>query len=395
MHVPRILSLVAITSLSLWVEPGCRHPPEATAAVEAEKEEEKGGEGRLDRIELTDEALDSLDLQYAVAEVRELAPSVALTAEIVTAPDRRAEVGSRVAGRVTRVYVNVGDRVRRGDPLVALESPEAGRAQADLLSAGARVEVARRAFARKRALLEEKIASQREVDEAEAEVRTSNADLAAARALLSSFGLGSSGAGSDSGRVVLASPIDGTVIGRTVHVGRYAQASDTLVEVADLDEVWLLADVFEQDLRLLAPGLPVEVQARAWPDQVFRGRLDHVGDVLDEHSRTVKVRVVLPNPDRRLKPGMFATARVRGVNASGSRKMLVVPWAAIQVVDDHPAVFAKAGDDSFEVRKVHTGDRAGDDVEVLNGLATGETVVTEGSFLLKGELLKSTLGEEE
>ena len=111
--------------------------------------------------------------------------------------------------------------------------------------------------------------------------------------------------------------------------------------------------------------------------------------------KTVKVVVALANPGHRLKPGMFATARIIGTRANESRRMLAIPWAAVQEVDGHPAVFVREGERAFELRRIHTGERAGDLVEVLNGVKVGDEVVADGSFLLKGELLKSTLGEEE
>ena len=111
--------------------------------------------------------------------------------------------------------------------------------------------------------------------------------------------------------------------------------------------------------------------------------------------RSVSVRVVLPNVDQRLRPGMFATARIRDTHAHEPRQLLAIPWAAVQEVDGHPAVFVRVEDGVFELRSVHTGERAGSDVEILNGIGAGETVVAEGSFLLKSQLLRSTLGEDE
>jgi RND family efflux transporter MFP subunit len=148
-------------------------------------------------------------------------------------------------------------------------------------------------------------------------------------------------------------------------------------------------------MRFVAPGQPVQLEARAFPGEVFRGTVDRIGDVLDEKTRAVTVRVSLPNPGHRLKPGMFATVRIVGTRAIEPRRMLAIPWAAIQEIDGHVAVFVREGERAFDLRRVHTGERAGELVEVLNGLRPGEVVVAEGSFLLKGELLKSTLGEEE
>jgi RND family efflux transporter MFP subunit len=143
----------------------------------------------------------------------------------------------------------------------------------------------------------------------------------------------------------------------------------------------------------VSPGQPVQVEVRAFPNDVVTGTIAQVAGTLDEQTRTVAVRIVLPNPGHRLRPGMFATARIQGTHDHEERRLLAIPWTAVQDIDDHRAVFVRVDEGVFELRRIHTGERAGDDVEVLNGLDAGEQVVTEGSFLLKGQLLRSTLGE--
>jgi cobalt-zinc-cadmium efflux system membrane fusion protein len=406
MKHPSILALILSAALIAPVV-GCRRPPakeRAEEASSAKKEHEesgkKGGEekerGTPDRIELEAEALESLHLKVAKAEVKELAPALQVSAELVPNPDRRADVGARAAGRVVEFRVKVGDRVSRGTPLVVLESPEIGRARADLVSAAARAEVATKTLARERALFEGRATSQRELQEAEAAAKTAGAELTAARTRVATLGASAADdAGRDPARTVLRSPIAGTVVARSAHIGKSVEPSETLVQVIDLDELWLAAQVYEREMRFLARGQPVQLETRALPGEVFRGRIDYVGETLDEKTRAVAVRVQLPNRGHRLKPGMFATARIIGTRANEPRQMLVIPWAAVQDIDGHPSVFVREGERAFELRKVHTGERSGDEVEVLNGIKPGDEVVGEGSFLLKGELLKATLGEEE
>lgn len=366
---------------------------------EAKPEAAETGEGTekrdsADRVSLGKEALESLKLAFAKVEERELAPALEVAAELVPDPDRRAEVGSRTEARVVEFKVKVGDRVDRGTALVVLESTEVGKARAELHAARARAEVARQAADRERALFEAKATSQREVLDAEAAAKTTAADLAAVRTTLAALGAAEDDGG-DPARLVLRSPIVGTVVARSAHVGQSVEPSASLVQIVDLERLWLEAQVHEREMRFVAPGQPVQLEARAFPGEVFRGKVDRIGDVLDEKTRAVKVRVSLPNPGHRLKPGMFATARIIGTRANEPRRMVAIPWAAIQEIDGHPAVFVRDGDLGFELRRVHTGERAGDLVEVLNGVKIGDVVVAEGSFLLKGELLKSTLGEEE
>jgi cobalt-zinc-cadmium efflux system membrane fusion protein len=299
-----------------------------------------------------------------------------------------------VAGRVTEIRVNVGDQVARGAVLAVLESEEVGRAWADLIAATARQQVAAQARDRQRRLLEERIAPERAVEEAEGAFLVAEADLQAARTRLATYGVTPSEAPPENpARVLLTSPIAGTVVGRWAHVGQRAEPSGTLAEIVDLDEVWLDAAVYERDMRLVSPGQPVQVEVRAFPDEVVTGAIAQVAGTLDERTRTVAVRIVLPNPGHRLRPGMFATARIQGTHDHDARRLLAMPWTAVQDIDEHRTAFVRIDEGVFELRRIHTGERAGELVEVLNGLEAGEQVVTEGSFLLKGQLLRSTLGD--
>jgi cobalt-zinc-cadmium efflux system membrane fusion protein len=383
---------MALTLLAALGISGCTS--RGAAPEETEPHAHEAAAERLDRVELAPEALDSLQLGYATVEERELLPSVEVPAEIIAVPDRRATIGPRVAGRVTEIRVNVGDQVARGAVLAVLESEEVGRAWADLIAATARQQVAAQARDRQRRLLEERIAPERAVEEAEGAFLVAEADLQAARTRLATYGVTPSEAPPENpARVLLTSPIAGTVVGRWAHVGQRAEPSGTLAEIVDLDEVWLDAAVYERDMRLVSPGQPVQVEVRAFPDEVVTGAIAQVAGTLDERTRTVAVRIVLPNPGHRLRPGMFATARIQGTHDHDARRLLAMPWTAVQDIDEHRTAFVRINEGVFELRRIHTGERAGELVEVLNGLEAGEQVVTEGSFLLKGQLLRSTLGD--
>jgi cobalt-zinc-cadmium efflux system membrane fusion protein len=386
------MSMLAL-AVGLISTSGCK---ENASEEETNEEEAEAREATPDQVTLSVEALESLRLTYARAEERELSPSLEVPAEIVAVPDRRATVGPRVAGRVVDVGVNVGDRVERGEALVVLESDEVGRARADLIAARARAAVARRKLDRERGLLEDRITSRRAFEEAEGDQQVAEADLRAARTRLATFGVTpSEPAPRNPARVTLTSPMSGTVVMRSVHVGQWARPSETLVEVVDLDELWLQASVYEREMRFVDVDQPVQVEVRAFPGEVFRGTVAQVAGTLDERTRSIGVRVVLPNPEHRLRPGMFATARIQGNPAHEPRRLLVIPRAALQEVLGHRSVFVKVGNGTFELRRVSTGEREGELVEILDGLSPGDEVVADGSFLLKGQLLRSTLAEEE
>ena len=384
------LFLIAIT-LGLGV--GCA----GGDSHEGDSEHEEREEAEVsDRVSLSLEALESLALGYARAEERELPPQLDVPAELVAPPDRHATVGPRVAGRIVNVSVNVGDPVEQGAVLLTLESQEVGRAWADLIAARAREIVARRALDRQNHLIEGRVTSQRAVEEAEGSLHVAVADMQAAQTRLTTFGISASGPPPENPALVeLTSPIAGSVVRREAHVGQWVEPSETVVDVIDLRELWVRASVHERQVRFVRTGQLARVAVRAFPGEVFEGVVSQVSGTLDERTRAAGVRIVLSNPEHKLRPGMFANAHILGAEAGGPRRLLTVPWAAIQQVDGRSSVFVNAGEGSFELRRVHTGDRAGDLVEVLGGLEAGEEVVGEGSFLLKGQLLRSTLGEDE
>ena len=357
---------------------------------------DEGMEEGEERVVMSAEAMEDLRLTFATAEIRELVPSLEVPAEIVANADRLAIVGSRVSGRIVSVLHNVGDMVPTGAPLVVLESVDVGAAVADFKSANAQAEAARSAAARAARLFEDQIVSQRRVEETRAAEQTSVAAAEAAATRLRTFGIELPlPEGAELGRVTLDSPIAGTIVARTASVGQWVEPSDELVEVMDVEELWLLASVYERDIRHVEEGQPVLVDVRAYPGEVFSGTVELVEATLDESSRSAGIRVVLPNADRRLKPGMFATARITGTHAHAPVLLLAIPTSAVQEVDGHTSVFVRDDQGGFTLQRVHLGEEAGDLVEVLNGLNEGDEVVVNGSFVLKGQLLRSTLGEDE
>lgn len=362
---------------------------EAPGHREAEEESE---DALADRVELDPESVAALEITSSQVELRHLAPMVEVAAELSPVPDRQATVGPRVAGRVVRVFVNVGDEVDRGTSLLALESAEVGDAQADFHAARARAAVARRAAERARNLLASRVTSERTVEEAEGELQVAEAEVAAARTRLIAYGADPSSPG-DPGRVVLASPMHGSVLARRVHVGQWVVPGDAVLEIVDLAELWLVGAVFERDLRHVRSGQRAGVEVRALPGEAFSSTVVHVGQMLEQTNRTAALRVVLPNPGRRLRPGMFATARLEP--PADGPQVPAVPAAAVQELEGRHFVFVPVGAGVFDVRWVRLGEGAGEWVEVADGLAPGEAVVTGGSLLLRGQLLRSTLGEEE
>lgn len=391
MHTIRATSL--LLSFCVATLSGCAQDPRETHEEQARTEEHiERDDSFAGRLELHPEAIAALRLEFAQAKTTTLSPTLSVAAELMAVPDATGVVGALVAGRVRTVTVNVGDQVSKGSVLVTLDSPEVGQARAELIAARARADVAQTNNDRERLLLKSKATSQRAVVEAKGALRIANAKVRSVRGLLKALGSTPAGAG---GQVALRSPIDGVVIKRSATAGQSISPRDTLLEIADLRELWLQAHVYERDLHLVRRGQRVEIRLRAYPDEPLVGTVDQVAGALNPDTRTIAVRVVVPNEHGKLRPGMFAEASITGAVGPAPPELLVIPSAAVQLVDNQPTVFVRLGPGVFELRRIETGQHAAGQIEVRNGLAAGETVVGSGSFLLKGQLLKSELGEEE
>jgi cobalt-zinc-cadmium efflux system membrane fusion protein len=293
------------------------------------------------------------------------------------------------------VLVDTNRSVGAGTPLAQLRSTDLGRARAERLSAEARRDLARQALDRKQTLASERIVAQREVQEAEAAFRTADAEVRAATASIEALGVSDDDAqgSSDSSLFYLRSPIAGRVLERLAVLGQQAEPSARLFTIADLSRVWIVAQLFERDAVNVTVGSTAHVTVAALPGQEFDGRVALVGRQVDPGSRTVPVRIELPNSAGALRPGMSASARLEV--AGQNRTILAVPAAALQRVGERWLAFVPTGQYEYEMRPVGRGRDLGNDVEAISGLTAGETVVVEGAFLLKAEAEKRAGGGDE
>ncbi len=182
----------------------------------------------------------------------------------------------------------------------------------------------------------------------------------------------------------------GSVIQREVTPGQVLTLGSDAFIVSNLSTVWVSAAVNEKDLSRVRRGARVTVTTQGYPDVSFHGTVMMLGDQLDPQTRTVPVRVQVPNPGIRLRPGMFATAII---DESATRTAVFVPEASLQDVNGLQVVFVTADGSTFQVRAVKLGVRSEGMVEVTEGLSPGERIVVDGAFMVKGELLKGSVGE--
>ena len=359
--------------LALVLTPACRDTAPDEHGHEGERPTPPIAEGS---VTLKAEGIGIADIKTEPAATRVLARRVTASGELEFNARRLVHLTARTPGRIERVLVVRGDRVREGQILAEIYSPDYLTLQAEY---GLAAERAKRQAGdpaeagQARAILDSSLNRLLLLGASPAEVE----DLAASaipRPLLP-----------------VRATLSGTVIETGILPGDRVELGANLFRLADLTILWANLHIQEKDLSSLKAGAEAVLRTQAYPGEDFRGRLVLVGDVIDASTRTVEGRVEAPNPSGRLKPGMYVDGSVA---AAGERPALAVPEAALQDDEGHVIVFVKTGERTFTRREVKAGERISGYVEILSGLNEGEVVVTSGGFLLKSELRKGGLGDE-
>jgi cobalt-zinc-cadmium efflux system membrane fusion protein len=340
-------------------------------------------------VRIDDTMLRDLRITTAKVESRTGSEDVVLLGELAVDERAYAEVGVPVPARAMRLLAAPGDTVREGQALLELQSPELGRARAAHTSAEARLALAERALARKRELAAERIAPLREVQEAEAAVSEAQADVRSAAAELTSLGV-EAGSRQESALFVLRSPLAGTVLERSVSRGQMLDPATPAFRIANLSTVWLTAHALERDAVRITKGARVRITFSALPGRDFPGTVALIGGEVSQQSRTIPIRIDVANPSGVLRPGMSASAALPV--GESSQQVITVPVAAVQRVRGAWCVFLPKDAGTFEIRIIGRGRDLGSEVEVLSGLAAGETIIVDGAFLLKAQAEKGSGG---
>jgi cobalt-zinc-cadmium efflux system membrane fusion protein len=378
----------------------------------AEAMGEAGGEHHdemPETVRLGSAAIAEAGVQTWTVQPVDLEHLLVLNATVEHNENRLLQVAANVQGRVAAIPVDLGAKVERGDPLLVLESVALGRAREEFLREMAALRVANRAYERARALVAGKAISEGEFQAREGEYLAKRAAAQAAERALHLHGedddeiarlrkaAESDGAlpSGDPPRLTLRAPFAGRVIDRKVTPGALVEALQPLMTLADLSTVWVFLQAYEKDLALLSKGLPVTIRSEAYAQDTFKGRVDFLGSVVDEATRTVKLRATVDNHDERLRPGMFVKAQVDVPKPEAEAKtILAVPQSALQTLEGRTTLFIQLQPGVFARRFVETGHTFEGFTEVLAGVKPGDVVVTEGSFVLKSEFAKASLAEE-
>ena len=335
-----------------------------------------GGDSAV-AVMLSDVDAERIGVTFATATLGAIAQEIRTVGQVTIDETRVSTVAPRVDGFVEELHVSsTGQMVRRGEPLLSIYSPMLVAAQEELLLARRLVTDVAGGTADAVRAAQELLASARrrllywDVPESEIDRIERTGEVRRA--------------------ITLASPASGFVVEKAVFPGQRIMAGDAILKLADLGVVWVEGQVFEQDLASIRAGQSVAVTVDAFPSEEWSGRIAYVYPTLDAESRTTRIRVTLPNSGLRLKPGMYATLEIAGTVRAD---VVSVPRSAVLWTGKRTLVFVRRPDGMLEPRDVAVGATSDERVEILGGLAAGESVVASATFLIDAESnLGSVLG---
>lgn len=322
--------------------------------------------------------------QPSQLEVRE---TLRVPGRIEADETRLARIGAPVPGRITDLQAREGDTVRRGQALAVLNSTDLSTAQLAYLKALSQRSLAARAASRAQQLLDADVIGAAELQRRQAELAQAEAEVNAAGDQLKVLGMGNAAleklaqTRTINSITQIVATINGTIIDRKVTEGQVVQPADGVFLVADLTNLWLVADVPEQNAGGLRAGESVTAEVAALPGRPITGALTYVAPTVSPETRTVRVRMDLPNPQREFRPNMLASLLIKGA----PQWRLTIPVEAVVREDNRDHVFVRTGENAYRLLPVQLGAEQEGRRVVVGGLRETETIVTAGAFHLNNE----------
>ncbi|TLD42311.1 MAG: Cobalt/zinc/cadmium efflux RND transporter, membrane fusion protein, CzcB family [Candidatus Jettenia ecosi] len=319
------------------------------------------------------------------------------TGEVGANRDRFVIVSPRVPGVVKEVFADWGDHVKKGQKLALLDSIELGEARADYTKAIAMLRLAKKNYSREKSLYSQNICSKKQFLEAKTAYEQAQIELETLKEKLKLLGQQESDIrhiekSPISSLFIVSAPFDGTVTEKNVAVGGLKDAFAPLFTISDLTRLWVWFDIYEKDIPRVKIGNNVMISVASYPGEQFEGVVTYIGAVVDEKTRTVKVRAEADNRHEKLKPGMFARVMLQ-LSSETENGAPVVPEGTVQTDGQKHFVFVPLDEGFFLRRDVILGARADGYVKVISGLNGNDRVVVHGGFLLKSEIMKEKFGE--
>ena len=328
------------------------------------------------------------NVRTAPVAVSQFQPTVDTTGTVAFNQNRSTQVLSPISGPVARILTNVGTRVRRGDALAIVASPDFAAAVSGLRKTEAVAKNARRIADLDQQLFKNDAIARRDLEQAQTDAINAEADRDSAIQQLRSLGVSDKTIQDvrDNRPVenlggVIRSPIAGTVVEKLITPGQLLATTTPCFNIADLSDVWVMANVFEADLRSVHTGDAAQIITGA--GQTLAGRVDYIAALVDPNTRAVSVRIDVPNPGEVLKRDFYVRVLIHSLSP---QQGILVPTSAVLRDDENlPFVFVTKPDGSYERRRIGLGTRVGDRLEVRSGLSPGETIVVEGGLFLQNE----------
>src|SRR5438093_3423109 len=404
MMVVAALGLVAVGALGAILAPrylgGAPPAPVAPAptppvsAASASAPPAVSAPGGTAEVVLAPEAVSRAGIKTAPAAVVASQTAIQLPGTVMADAYREVKVVPIAGGIVTKVHVELGAAIKRGAPLATLFSPELAEAQTKYLSMRAMLVADHQKLQRTQQLVAIGAASRQELEDITAVHASHATEVEAAHQRLLLLGLSRahvealknpSHVVSD---IIVPAPIAGVITSRTANLGQVVSMGQELFVVTDLSQVWVIGDLYEQDFQTVHVGSDAAMTTPAYPGLTLRGRVSYIDPRVDPQTRTAKIRVEVPNPQGQMRLGMYVTV---AFTTRGGERLVVVPRAAVQIVGERQVVFLPAPDEEgkFIARTVQVGPAHGELATMRSGVEPGETVVTEGSFFLRAEMLRN------
>ncbi|WP_218243084.1 efflux RND transporter periplasmic adaptor subunit [Comamonas fluminis] len=382
------LAMAGLTSLTLTA---CGNDEKAAAPVAVQAQPE------LDPMEVVVSAEMAGNFKIAPVAQAELASVQEIAGRIEANERKVTRIGAVVTGRVTDVLAEAGDRVKPGQVLARVASPELTSAQLAYMRASATATLAERSAERARQLIAADVIGSAELQRRESEVQIARAELRAAGDQLKLMGLSGDamtrlrGQGNVAPSAAIAASSAGIVIERQVSQGQVAQPGDPLFTVADLSNVWVVGALPEQMARSVKVGQDVQVDVPALgltvEEAPITGKIIYVGDTVSTETRTVAIRTQVDNKDLALKPQMLASMKIQGA----LEKVLAIPALAVVRENDKDHVYVKKAENHYRLTPVELGANSGGQRPVIKGLSEGAQIVVEGAFHLNNERKRAEL----
>lgn len=343
------------------------------------------------RVQLSDEEVRTSAIQVETAGPVKLRSILELPGEIALNGDKATHVVPRTSGVVQEIRKSQGDAVRRGEVIAVIDSRELAEAKRSFIDTGSALEFERRAFEREERLWKRNISSEADYLAAERSRHEAELKHRSARQQLEALGVGREALQAlldnpDSvlTRLEVRAPFDGVVVQKSVAAGQAVTEDEDLFTVADLSSVWVNVTVYAKDLNAVKVGQEVSIRSDALGAET-RGQIVYIGALVGGEARAATARIVLPDPARRWRPGLFVTAAV-------VQEEVTVPVAVkrdgLQKFRDWDVVFVRVGD-LFEARPLELGRQDGEWIEVVSGLQAGEQYASANSFILKADVGKA------